>query len=268
MRVHYGTALAVAWLALVLCLTLAAPWLIDGSPLQPVGEPLRLPGQHPPLGTDDLGRDIWSRLLYGGRTSLASALAGAGLAVGLGTLAAFAAQSLGGAADATLLGGTSTVMAIPGLLLALLLVAVIGPGLDAVTLAVGLGLAPGYARLARQALRDVRSATFVAASHALGASRLQTTRLHLLPNALPRLLSLATTHFAWAIAGVTTLAFLGLSGDPSRPDWGTMLSAGRTYLRIAPTLGLLPGGAIAATVLAVHAVGEAVARRARSPGRG
>ncbi len=268
MRITAGTALALAWGTLAVALTLGAPWVSDSSPGQPVGAPLLSAGEHPPLGTDDLGRDLWSRLLYGGRTSLVSALAAAGLAIGLGALAALVAQGLGGAADATLLGGTSTAMAIPGLLLALLLVAGIGPGLDAVSLAVGLGLAPGYARLARQALRDVQSGTFVTASSGLGASRLQITRLHLLPNALPRLLSLATTHFAWSIAGVTTLTFLGLSGDPSRPDWGTMLSAGRAYLRIAPSLALLPGAAIAATILSVHGLGEAVARRTRTPGRG
>jgi ABC-type dipeptide/oligopeptide/nickel transport system permease subunit len=238
------------------------------SPVQPAADPFLTPSQHFPLGTDDLGRDEWSRLMHGGRITLSTALVSAAVAVGLGLTAALLAQGIGGVADATLVGGSSAAMAIPGLLLALLLVAGMGPGLQAVTLAVGLGLAPGFARLARQALREVHTQLFVTAAAALGSSGMVTARRHLLPNALPRLLSLATTHFAWAVAGVTTLTFLGLSGDPSRPEWGAMLNAGRAYLRIAPGLALFPGAAILATILSVHSLGEAVARRARSPGRG
>jgi len=214
------------------------------------------------MGTDDLGRDEWSRWLYGGRVSLLASLSAAALAVVLGTGAALLAQGIGGAADATVVGGSSAAMAIPGLLLALLLVAILGPGTDTLVLAVGFGLAPGFARLARQALLQVRAEAYVAAAAAIGAGGMDTARRHLLPNALPRLLSLATTHYAWAFSAMTTLTFLGLAGDISRPEWGSMLNAARPYLRSAAWLAFFPAAAIAATILSVHTLGAWVARRA------
>jgi ABC-type dipeptide/oligopeptide/nickel transport system permease subunit len=146
-------------------------------------------------------------------------------------------------------------------------VAVLGAGIEAVILAVGLGLTPGFARLARQALAQVRSEPYVAAAGALGAGGMDRARRHMLPNALPRLLSLATTHYAWAFAGITTLTFLGLSGDASRPEWGAMLNAARPYLRDAAWLALFPGAAIVATILSIHALGGWLARRIQ-PGSG
>jgi peptide/nickel transport system permease protein len=107
----------------------------------------------------------------------------------------------------------------------------------------------------------------VAAAGALGAGGMETAARHMLPNALPRLLSLATTHYAWAFAGITTLTFLGLAGDASRPEWGAMLNAARPYLRQAAWLALFPGTAIVATILSVHGVGTWLAERA-TPGAG
>jgi peptide/nickel transport system permease protein len=252
-----------AWLGIVAIGCALAPVLTDTSPVQPVAAPLLPPRAYPPMGTDDLGRDEWSRMLYGGRLSLAASLSAAALAVVLGTSAALVAQGLGGAADATVVGGANAALAIPGLLISLAVVAVLGPGIEAVILAVGLGLTPGFARLARQALAQVRSEPYVAAAGALGAGGMDTARRHMLPNALPRLLSLATTHYAWAFAGITTLTFLGFSGGASRPEWGSMLNAARPYLRQAAWLAFFPGAAIVATILAVHTLGSWLARRAR-----
>jgi peptide/nickel transport system permease protein len=164
-------------------------------------------------------------------------------------------------------GGANAALAVPGLLISLGVVAVLGPGTEAVVLAVGLGLAPGFARLARQALAQVRSEPYVAAAGALGAAGMEVARRHMLPNALPRLLSLSTTHYAWAFAGITTLTFLGLAGDAARPEWGAMLNAARPYLRQAAWLALFPGVAIVLTILSVHSVGAWLARRA-TPGSG
>jgi ABC-type dipeptide/oligopeptide/nickel transport system permease subunit len=246
----------------------SAPWLAPASPVQPVASPLARPRDHPPMGTDNLGRDEWSRMLYGGRVSLVASLSAAGLAVILGTTAALLAQGMGGAADATVVGGANAALAIPGLLISLAVVAVLGPGIEAVILAVGLGLTPGFTRLARQALAQVRSEAYIAAAGALGADGMDTARRHMLPNALPRLLSLATTHYAWAFAGITTLTFLGLSGSASRPEWGAMLNAARPYLRQAPWLAFFPGGAIVATILSVHTLGSWLAQRVRAGGGG
>ena len=261
MKVHFSPAAATVWLVAVVAASAAAPWLALQSPVQPVAQPLTRPLTFPPLGTDNLGRDEWSRMLYGGRVSLAASLSAAAVAALLGTTAALVAQGLGGAADATVTGGANAALAIPGLLTSLAVVAILGPGIESVVLAVGLGLTPGFARLARQALAQVRSEPYIAAAGALGAGGMDTARRHMLPNALPRLLSLATTHYAWAFAGITTLSFLGLSGSASRPEWGTMLNAARPYLRESAWLAFFPGAGIAATVLSVHTLGAWLARR-------
>ena len=252
---------AATWLVAVVLACGLAPLFAPSSAIHPVAEPLLRPSTFPPMGTDHLGRDEWSRWLYGGRVSLLASLSAAGLAVVMGTGAALVAQGIGGAADTTIVGGSSAAMAIPGLLLALLFVAILGPGTETLILAVGIGLAPGFARLARQALLQVRTEAYVGAAAALGAGGMDTAQRHLLPNALPRLLSLATTHYAWAFAAITTLTFLGLSGDISRPEWGSMLKAARPYLRNAAWLAFFPGAAIAATILSVHTLGSWVARR-------
>jgi ABC-type dipeptide/oligopeptide/nickel transport system permease subunit len=111
-------------------------------------------------------------------------------------------------------------------------------------------------RLSRTIFQQVRQQGYVTASIALGGSRTWITVAHLLPNVFRQLTSLATTHFAWALVGTTTLSFLGLAGDPSRPDWGIMLNQGRSYLVSAPYLALLPGLLIGLTILAVHAIGD------------
>lgn len=257
---------ASSWLGVVLAACALAPVLTSTSPIQPVDPPLTRPGDHPLMGTDNLGRDEWSRMLYGGRVSLTASLSAAAVAVVLGTTAALVAQGIGGAADATVVGGANAALAIPGLLISLAVVAILGPGIESVVLAVGLGLTPGFARLARQALAQVRSEPFVAAAGALGAAGMDRAWRHMLPNALPRLLSLSTTHYAWAFAGITTLTFLGLAGDASRPEWGAMLNAARPFLRQAAWLAFFPGAAIVLTILSVHTIGGWLAQRARGDG--
>jgi peptide/nickel transport system permease protein len=151
-------------------------------------------------------------------------------------------------------------ISIPGLLLALLFVAGLGPGLPTVILAVGLGGAPGFARLARQAFRQGQTASYIAAASAMGAGPAQVALAHLVPNARPQLVPLAATYYAWSMLGTTTLTFLGLGGDPANPEWGSMLNAGRLHLQDAPHLVLLPGLAIALTILSVHALAGVWAR--------
>ncbi len=253
--------LSIVWITLVLAASILAPRLAIAPPGQPIGEALLGPAASPPLGTDALGRDLWSRLVWGGRLSLGISVGAASLTIVLGVASALVAAALGGWPDRAVVWVANSMLAVPGLLLALLITASMGPGVPAVVLAVGLGGAPGFARLARTAFLQVREEQYVLAAKALGAGRAWIAIQHLLPNAGGTLLSLATTHYAWAFLGTTTLAFLGLAGDPSAPDWGTMLNAGRANLPYAPWLALAPGLAISLTILSVHTVGEWLARR-------
>ena len=268
MTVRPASAAAGVWLVAVFAVCILRARGCAGFTGSAGGEPLTRPTMHPPMGTDNLGRDEWSRMLFGGRVSLAASLSAAALAVILGTAAALVAQGIGGrgrchrrrrsergAGDpgpAHFAGGRRRAS---------------GRGSRPSSWPSGSGLTPGFARLARQALAQVRSEPYIAAAGALGADGMDTARRHMLPNALPRLLSLATTHYAWAFAGITTLSFLGLSGSASRPEWGTMLNAARPYLRDAAWLAFFPGGAIVATILSVHTLGAWLARRVTPAGR-
>lgn len=253
-------AAALIWLLALLSIAILAPLLAPADPRQPIGPALTPPGPGARLGTDSLGRDVWSRMLYGARISLTAAMGAALLATSLGVAAGLLAASAGGPLDALVVFAANAALAVPGLLLALLLVAGLGPGLPAVILAVGLSGAPGFARVARTLFLQVRESGFVDAASALGASLPWVAIRHLLPNASPNLLALAATHYAWSFIGTTTLTFLGLAGDPSLPEWGAMLNAGRADLLSAPWLSLLPGLAICLTILAIYTLTEWLAR--------
>jgi len=252
---------AVAWLMLIGLAALLAPLLSGADPIQPVGPPLAPPGEGFGLGTDALGRDLLTRMLFGARFSLVSGLLAASLAIGIGGAAGLAAAMQGGWIERAILWAANAVLAIPGLLLALMLLTAMGPGVRTIVLAVGLGGAPGFARLARAAFLAARQSDFVRAAHALGAGPRWVALRHVVPNAGTTLLSLATTQFAWAFLGTTTLTFLGLAGNPSLPEWGSMLNDGRVHLIDAPHLALWPGAAITLTILSVQLLGNWITRR-------
>ncbi len=260
MRAGWGVVLAGSWLTLAAGASLLAPLLAEHSPQIPVGPALAHSGPGLVLGADALGRDFLSRLLYGGRLSLGASVLASALGMIAGGMAGLAAAAVGGVIERLILWTANAALAIPGLLLAMLLVAAMGPGLPTVVLAVGLGGAPGMARITRSIFLQLRQSSFVSAAEALGAGRRWIAARHLLPNARPHLLSLATTNYAWAFMGITTLTFLGLAGDPSIPEWGAMLNDGRSHLFDAPHLAVWPGLAIGLTILAVHTLGAWQAR--------
>jgi peptide/nickel transport system permease protein len=231
------------------------------DPIQPVGTALASAGNGSLLGTDELGRDLWSRMLFGARFSLAGAMLAALLTVSLGGLLGLAAAMRGGWVERLITWGTNAMLAIPGLLLALMLMTALGPGMGTILLAVGLGGAPGFARLSRPIFLTARQSDYARAARALGAGQPWVAARHVLPNARTPLLSLATTHVAWSFVGITTLTFLGLAGNPSLPEWGAMLNSGRAHLIDAPQLALWPGTAIALTVLSIQFLGTWITRR-------
>jgi len=252
--------LAVLWLASILCAALFAPFLSTTSPTQPVGDSLLPTSGSLPLGTDQLGRDLFSRMVYATRTSMVMAIITGALCVLGGTiLGAWAAISRP-IVDRALLWLGDVLLSIPGLLLAMLLVASRGTGIATVILAAAIGGIPGFMRVVRVLFRQLAEEPYIDAARALGATSTRIAFRHILPNAVPRLIPLAVSQFAWGIVNITTLSFLGFTGDPALPEWGSMLNAGRGYMLDAPRLVLLPGLAISLTILALHSLGSSMVR--------
>ncbi|MGN6144775.1 MAG: ABC transporter permease [Mesorhizobium sp.] len=244
-------------LVLLAIMALAGPLLFPGDPLRIAGPALVPPFQDwsLPLGTDRLGRDVLAELFHGARTSLVVGLAAAAasLAVGavIGTLAGFA----GGLADEALMRLTDAFQTVPGFLLALAFVSIVGPSLGVVVMAIALSAWTGPARIARAEVLSIRERDFVAGARVVGMHPLEIAFREVLPNALPPVLALSSIIVAQAILIEAALSFLGL-GDPNRVTWGGMVAEGRTVLRTAPFLSIVPGIALVVTVLGVYLAGE------------
>jgi peptide/nickel transport system permease protein len=214
-----------------------------------------------PLGLDELGRDVFSRLLAGARVSLSVGLTVVGVAGTLGTLLGVLAGAIGGRADAALLRAIDVFLAFPGILLAIALVAVLGPALRHVILALVVIGWVGYARLARGQTLQLREQEFVLAARAAGAPLARLVTRHLLPNVLPLMIVQASLGLAGAILAEASLSFLGLGIQPPTPSWGAMINAGRTHLLDAPHVTLFPGLAILLSVLSLNFLGDALVDR-------
>jgi len=241
---------------LFFALAAIAPFLL--APVDPLAinpaQAFSAPGAGHLLGTDESGRDIYSRIIHGARPSLligaAATAVGLGLALVLGTIAGFGGRWLDFGVGRVL----EVLFALPGLLLALVFIALAGPGVSTTVIAVGLTTAPGYARMIRAQIIALRTSPMVEAATVLGRSRTRILTIHILPNALAPLAVLATLGLGQAILWAASLSFLGLGAPPPAPEWGTMLSSGRTYLSLAWWMTFFPGLAIvlvaaAATVL-------------------
>src|SRR5919109_832141 len=249
----------IAMLTLFALAALFAPLLAPHDPLrQNLANDLVAYSSDHPLGTDKLGRDILSRLIYGARISLTVGVAtmAVSLAIGLaiGSLSGF----WGGWIDQLLMRLVDILMAFPGILLAIAFTAVLGPGLDHVVLALCLIGWTTYARLVRGEILALRERDFIHAARALGCPPTRIILRHLLPNLLPPLLIQATFGLAAAIVAAGSLSFLGLGVEPPTPSWGSMLNDGRQFLLVAPHLTTYPGLAIMITVLGLNLVGDAL----------
>ena len=251
------TLAALAWLALVGLGASLAPLLTPVGPLAAdTTRALLPPGTGGPLGTDLLGRDVLTRLLWGSRWTLEMGLAGLAIAVGLGLPTGLLAGFFGGRVEATLMRLADALLAFPGLLLAMAVVALMGPGWRSVAVAVGIAAAPAYARVARSATLEVRAQPYVEAAQAVGCSEWRILIRHVLPNAAATLLAFAATQLGWVLLNGAAFNFLGLGGPPGTPEWGATLADGRGYLRDAPWVSGFPGLALTLTVLAANLVGD------------
>ncbi|WP_239308017.1 MULTISPECIES: ABC transporter permease [unclassified Frankia] len=252
-------ALVVAAVVLLLVTVVAiAPGLFtDASPTDtdPVNA-LAAPGGSHWFGTDQIGRDVFTRILYGARTSLLLGLGAIALAVGGGTLLGLTAALGGRVADLVLMRLADILIAMPPVLLALLVIAVLGAGTTNTVLAIAAALIPVYGRLVRAEAMVVRRSGYVEAAVGLGLRRGLLVARHVLPNALGPVLVLATVGFGTALIYASALSFLGLGTRPPAPEWGLMLSEGRDFLQTAWWIGVFPGAAIAVTVIAVNVAGR------------
>lgn len=255
----------IAALILLTAGSLFAPLLAPHDPLRQNLEQdlMRYSNDHP-LGTDKLGRDILSRTLHGGRISLLVGIATVALSLSIGLIIGSLSGYFGGWIDHLLMRLVDILMAFPGILLAIALTAVLGPGLDHVILALCLIGWTGYARLVRGEILSLRARDFVQAAHALGCRPKRIIGRHLLPNLLPPLMIQATFGLAAAIVAEGSLSFLGLGVEPPTPSWGSMLNDGRQFLLVAPHLTTYPGLALMLTVLALNVVGDTLQDRLHS----
>jgi peptide/nickel transport system permease protein len=249
-------------LMLLLTSALMAPVLAPHDPTQQnLDNDLRAYSSENPLGTDKLGRDILSRVLYGGRISLLVGVTTVVISLAIGLAIGSISGYFGGWADQGLMRLVDILMAFPGILLAIAFTAVLGPGLDHVILALCLIGWTGYARLVRGEILALREQEFVQAARALGCKPRRIIAHHLFPNLLPPLLIQATFGLAAAVIAEGSLSFLGLGVEPPTPSWGSMLNDGRQFLLVAPHLTTYPGIAIMITVFGLNLVGDGLQDR-------
>jgi peptide/nickel transport system permease protein len=208
------------------------------------------------LGTDNFGRDTLTRLLYGARVSLQVAVVAIGISSVIGVLLGALAGYLGGVADLAIMRVVDVFLAFPPILLALLLVAAVGPGVWSVTIALGLIYWTGFARVIRSGILALRTEEFVEASRALGAPWYRTLFRHVLPNAFAPVIVVASVGLGAAVTAEAALSFLGLGIQPPTPSWGSILNVGLQYLRQTPYLSTFPGLAIMVTVLGFNLLGD------------
>ncbi|MGE0716548.1 MAG: ABC transporter permease [Alphaproteobacteria bacterium] len=213
------------------------------------------------IGTDEFGRDVVSRLMAGAGTSALVALLTVVSAVVLGVFIGVVAGFVRGWLDRALMAVNDTLLAFPGILLALGLMAVMGPNKWGIILALGLAYAPSVVRVVRATVLSVREKEYIEASRVVGNSEMYTMMRHVLPNCTAPIVVLATSMFGWVVLAESALSFLGLGVPPPAPTWGNMLSAARPYLDQAPWLSIAPGLCIALTMLGINLLGDALRDR-------
>ena len=254
---HRGAGVGLAILGLLALLAVAAPWLSPRDPIRTAPrDALRPPSAAFPLGSDQYGRDVLSRVLHGARISLVVGLVSVSIAVGLGTPIGLASGYYGGRLDLVLMRLVDVMLAFPGILLALAIVSVLRPSLTNLMIAVGIAAVPTYARLVRGTVLAAKEHLYVEAARAVGCRDRGILVRYLLPNVVAPLIVTGTLGLGTAILSAAALSFLGLGSQPPEPEWGRMLSEGRDYLREAWWIATFPGVGIMATVLGMNLVGD------------
>ncbi len=253
---HRLALLGLAVIAGFVVLAVFAPYAAPHDPIrQNLPNALRGPSREFPLGTDEFGRDLLSRIFYGARLSLlvgvlATAIGGT-LGTSTGLLAGYFRRL-----DGPLMRAMDVLLAFPGILLAIAVMAALGPSLPNVMIAVGIRSIPSFARITRGMVLSLKELEFVQGAHALGAGHARVLLAHILPNSVSPLLVFSSMQVATAILLAAILSFLGLGVQPPTPEWGKMVSDGRAYLLEAPHVSLFPGLAIFLTVMGFNCLGD------------
>lgn len=254
-------------IALIASAVLVGPLLWHADPnAQDLLQRLRPPSRTHPLGTDQFGRDLLSRLLYGGRLSLGLSLIVTLISATIGITVGSVAAAVRGPMDAVMMRIVDVMLAFPFLLIALTIAGLSGGGIGGIMLAIGLFGWGTYARVARAEMLRIRATPMIEAAHALGAGPLRVAVRHVLPNALPALVVLAMVRFAHTILTIAGLSFLGVGVRPPTPEWGAMLYQGLPYIERAPLLVLVPGLTMTGACLLLSAAADGL-RRALDPTR-
>jgi peptide/nickel transport system permease protein len=252
-----GAVIGLIVIATFIVLALLAPVI---APYDPVATSWSLVRKPPSalhwFGTDDLGRDILSRTIYGARASLLAGAISVGIALGIGVPFGLLAGYRGGLIDALISRVTDAMLACPFLILAIALAAFLGPSLGNAMIAIGISTTPIFVRLTRGQTMSVKVEDYVEAARAIGNPRWRIALFHILPNILPALLVQATLSIAAAIIAEAALSFLGLGQQPPTPSWGSMLNAAQRFLTNAPWMALWPGLGIFLVVLSFNLVGD------------
>jgi len=243
---------------LVLILTaIFAPWLAPQDPYkQNLDQTLLQPSREHLLGTDSLGRDTLSRIIYGSRNSLMVGVIALGIAASIGMTMGLVSGYFGGWIDTLFMRFVDALMCFPMILLALVIAALLGNGLKNVMIALGIAMLPGYARLMCAQVLSIKENDYVLAARSTGAGSFRTILRHVLPNCLPPLIVLVTMQMGAAILAEAGLSFLGIGIQPPNAAWGTMVNDGRSYLLTSPLLSAAPGIAIMLVVFSFNMIGD------------
>ncbi len=242
---------------LIVAVAAAAPRLAPDNPIGlNVSESLEPPGAHHWLGTDQFGRDILSRIIYGARVSVAMGFVAVAISVAGGSILGLLSGYYGGNVDMAIMRVVDVMLAFPGILLALVIIAVLGPNLGSAMVAVGISGMPVFIRVVRGSALAVRELQYVEAARVAGCGDVRIIFRHVLPNVLAPVIVLVTHGIPGAIISGAALSYLGLGIRPPTPDWGAMLSEGRSFMSTAWWLSTFPGLAIVTIVLAINLFGD------------
>jgi peptide/nickel transport system permease protein len=252
-----GAVVGLVVLSIFIVLALLAPLVTPYDPLATSWTLVRKPPTSAHwFGTDDLGRDVLTRVIYGARASLLAGLISVGIALSIGVPLGLISGYRGGFIDALISRVTDAMLACPFLILAIALAAFLGPSLGNAMIAIGVTATPIFIRLTRGQVLSVKVEDYVEAARAMGNPRWRIALFHILPNILPALLVQATLSIAAAIIAEAALSFLGLGQQPPSPSWGSMLNAAQRFLTNAPWMAIWPGLAIFLVVLSLNLVGD------------